>query len=523
MLLSTKTWAQPNDSQPFFVFLNQKAPVTSEFLQGFHPNSMLRRQKLGISFPQWSDLPFHAHHLDVIVSTGATIRHELRWIGAVSINASDSQINEIIKFDFVDHAEAMNCFQSLPAEFDFPELPKDTARQARLYHMVRDMMQLDTLQDLGLTGKGVRIAVFDAGFTGADTHGAFDHLRNSGRIETTCDFYGGKTTDVYHGSKHGTAVLGCLAGISHLGPIGAATEATYLLARTEHNQKEKPIEEDHWMAAAEWADRLGVDIISSSLGYAQKRYSPQQMDGLTSKVSHAAAMAVRKGILVVNSAGNEGQGKFRTIATPADADSVLSVGASYPMVKFVMPFSSTGPNARGVLKPEISAPGYVFTAGPFDNWVEMPGTSFACPLVAGVAACLWQANSTWNNMQIREKIIQAGHFYPYFDAALGNGVLDARYLFVDHPEFSPTFKLFFGRDSLFFVPDDSVLSKGSSQSPNGMPLHIANIGADGKLIAYTQMRLRGPEKRVYLPDPALGTELMRIWWQGYLMELKKNE
>ena len=186
--------------------------------------------------------------------------------------------------------------------------------------------------------------------------------------------------------------MSCVGGIMGSRQLGTAKDATFLLARTEHKSKEKAIEEDHWIAAAEWADQNGADIINSSLTYTDKRYTYTDMDGKTSPVSRAAAIAVRKGIHVICSMGNDGDRNWRYMGAPADVAEVISVGGSLPMLPKRIRFASIGPNALGVMKPNISAPGLVVSAKRNGKFGEIAGTSFSSPLVAGIVACLIQQN-----------------------------------------------------------------------------------------------------------------------------------
>jgi serine protease AprX len=223
------------------------------------------------------------------------------------------------------------------------------------------------------------------------------------------------------------AVLSCVAGRIEGIQIGLAIDAEFLLARTE-TWTEFFSEEEQWLAAAEWADKNGAHIINSSLGYTYHRYFPEQMNGKKSLVSRAANMAARKGILVVNSAGNEGDGKWKIIGTPADADSVLSIGGISPWTGFHTGFSSFGPTSDKRMKPNVTAYGHVIGAGP-GGLSQTQGTSFSGPLTAGFAACAKQARPNMTNMQLFKEIEKSADLYPYFDYAHGYGVPQASYFF----------------------------------------------------------------------------------------------
>ena len=277
----------------------------------------------------------------------------------------------------------------------------------------------------GIDGKGIRIAILDGGFPNYEQHEAFEHIRKDNRIIKTWDFTK-KNANVSRGVSHGTSTFSCIAGKKEDINIGMATGAEFLLAITEVNS-EPYKEEKWWLAAMEWADKNGANIISSSLGYVYQRYFPEEMDGHHSLVSEAARIAARKGMLVVNSAGNEATNKdWKTIITPADVDSVLSVGGIDPMTNFHINFSSFGPTSDGKMKPNVCAFGKVMAAEK-NGFGTMEGTSFSCPLVSGFAACAWQTKRELNNMQLFSEIEKSADLYPYFDYAHGYGVPQASY------------------------------------------------------------------------------------------------
>ncbi|MFH0866454.1 MAG: S8 family serine peptidase, partial [Bacteroidota bacterium] len=257
-----------------------------------------------------------------------------------------------------------------------------------------------------------------------DTSPVFEHIRKDGRIIKTWDFTRNKEF-VYTSISHGTSVMSCIAGIVNGKKIGLATGADFLLARTEV-RSEPFSEEENWLAAVEWADKNGADIINSSLGYTYHRYFPDQMDGKKSLVARAGNLAAKKGILVVNAAGNDGDNSWEVIGTPADADSVLSVGGIDPWTNYHISFSSFGPTTDDRMKPNVCALAHVTAAGK-NGMASMDGTSFASPLVAGFAACAWQTAKNLSSMQLFTEIQKSAELYPYFDYAHGYGVPQASY------------------------------------------------------------------------------------------------
>jgi serine protease AprX len=275
----------------------------------------------------------------------------------------------------------------------------------------------------GITGRGIRIAILDGGFPGTNSHPALKHLIDRKQIIATWNFVQNRE-NVYTGVAHGTAVLACVAGILDGRPIGLAPDAEFLLALTEKTGE--PLQEElNWAKAVDWAIDHGANIIQSSLGYTYQRYFTSDMDGKHSLAAKAAARAARMGVLVINCNGNEGQSKWKTVVTPADADSILSVGAIDPETGLVAGFSSVGPTSDKRLKPNVCAPGTVVTLNPKGGTRIMQGTSFSAPLITGFAACTWQLNRSLSAREIISLIEKSGHLYPYYDYSHGYGIPQA--------------------------------------------------------------------------------------------------
>lgn len=502
--------------QGYWVHFTDKDTAVSPAAD-FDAKALARRARLGIPFPQCDDYPVNAAYVAQVGSLVAATGHESRWLNAVAVQAAPQQVAALRALPFVQRVSPMEALQPVLAAAEWPLADgADSTMLHRLFEEQRELTEMAALEKAGLSGRGVRIAIFDAGFSGADAHVAFAHLRQNGQIKKTYDFVG-DDEDVYAHSNHGTAVLSCIAGLYEGCRIGAAVDAEFLLARTERNLREPKAEEDFWMAAMEWADREGADIISSSLGYAKPRYEYADMTGEKTLVTRAAAMAVRKGILVVNSAGNEGAGKFRYIAAPADADSVLTVAASYPMLAYRMPFSSIGPNARGVIKPEIAAPGYVLGAHKSGEYHVNAGTSFACPLMAGMAACLMQRWPDEDNMQIRQRILEAGSTYPYFDFDLGYGVFQAGRALADSvaDSVAPNLKARVDGDTVFVQIDKDALIADSARYKSGKPFRFRIVYANGSLGSYRTLLVKQADLKLVVPRRKGDRGKLEIWFQGY--------
>ncbi|MCP5115908.1 MAG: S8 family serine peptidase, partial [bacterium] len=295
-----------------------------------------------------------------------------------------------------------------------------------------EQIQVPAVHALGLHGEGVVIAVFDTGFTNLG-HEALAHLD----IAARWDFVNGdravdNNRDRGNGS-HGTETLSVLGGYAEGELVGPAFASTYLLAKTEDTESETPVEEDNWAAATEWAEALGADIISSSLGYLEfdsphPSYTFEDMDGKTAVTTRAAQMAARRGVVVVTSAGNEGfHASHNTLGAPADGRLVLAIGAVDTFDNRA-DFSSVGPTADGRIKPDVMAQGVlVKTASPRQprQYRLSDGTSFSCPLAAGVAALVLQAHPDWTVRRLRSALRSTADNADQPDKLMGWGVLDA--------------------------------------------------------------------------------------------------
>lgn len=504
----------PLATQHYWIFFKDK-DLALDPRADFSAQALMRRAKQGIAFPMIEDYPVNAVYVQSVTALVTETRHALRWFNAVSVAATPQQVAQVRQLPFVAEVAPFMPLETALAEHDEALAAADSAMLHQLFDNQRDLVHLQALENAGLTGKGLRIAVFDAGFSGADTHIAFALLRANNQIKLVKDFVSGGEK-VYGHSKHGTAVLSCIAGMYEGHRLGAAVDAEFLLARTERNLSEPKSEEDNWMAAMEWADQNGADIISSSLGYSKPRYDYADMTGSKTLVSQAAAMAVRKGILVVNSAGNEGSGKFRYIAAPSDADSVLTVGGAYPMLAVRMPFSSLGPNANGVLKPEICGPGFMLAAHKDGGYSTFAGTSFACPMVAGMAACIMQNWPDESNMQIKQRIIAAGNTYPYFDYGLGYGVLDAQKVLQAGPtDVPPTFAVEVVRDTFWITVDRVAMVRDSAKYKSGKPFSYHVVKPNGKLSSYKTILLNQKQLRFGIPPASAEQGKTEMWFQGY--------
>jgi subtilisin family serine protease len=268
----------------------------------------------------------------------------------------------------------------------------------------------------------------DSGFPGVNTTQPFARLRDSNKILGGYDFVL-RNQNFYTSNSHGTMVLATMGGYTENQLVGTAPDASYYLFITENATTENPIEESLWVEAAEEADRLGVDIINTSLGYFEYdnpaySHTYSRMNGTTTFISRGANIAFTRGMMVVVSAGNSGNSANPNIAAPADATNVLTVGAVDANKNYVT-FSSRGPSFDGRTKPDVMAKGLASTvATPSGNISTASGTSFSSPIVAGMVACLWQALPNKSATQIMQMIKQSSDNFSTPNADLGFGIPD---------------------------------------------------------------------------------------------------
>jgi len=419
----------------YWVFFSDKDGVEFDPYTYFDASVIIKRQAKHIPLVQFSDLPLREDYVEGLFEVTGNTGVSSRWFNSVAVKADKKTLSKILELPYViGIEEILLVSKTAEEEFD-PEInyTDDQLREAQI-----NAFGVKHFEETGIDGAGVRIAVFDGGFPGVDKSPMFQHLRESGRIIATWDFVK-KNEFVYDYNSHGTSVLTCIAGVLDGKKFGLAPGAEFLLARTEVT-REVFSEEENWLAAVEWADKNGADIISSSLGYTFNRYFPKNMDGKSTLVTRSANMAASKGMLVINAAGNDGDKKWEVIGAPADADSVLSIGGVSPDNGYHINFSSYGPTFDGRMKPNLVAFGKVATSNA-SKVKQSFGTSFATPLVSGFAACVMQIHPEWNNMEVFDELQKSGHLYPYFDYAHGFGVPQALYFTSLKPEAPPTFAI----------------------------------------------------------------------------------
>ncbi|MFA4851638.1 MAG: S8 family serine peptidase [Bacteroidales bacterium] len=410
--------------------------------------AITRRLNQGITI-KYNDLPVSPAYVDSIINTGVTLLCKSKWFNSVTIYTTDSlALAKIQSFPFVvgiDSVARINKNSQNPIFAQNNKLsPIDLSGKSAEYQNNNyanakinsydygfafnqiSMISADFLHNHEYCGQGMTIAVIDAGFWNVDSLSVFDSLWINNQILGFKDFVepGG---DVFRKHVHGMMVLSIMGGNIPGQIVGTAPKANYWLLRSEDAATENIIEEYNWASAAEFADSVGADVINSSLGYTVfdapwMDHTYSDMNGHTAPGSIAAAIAASKGIIVCNSAGNSGSDTWHYIGCPADADSILTVGAVDNKKKYAS-FSSTGPTADGRIKPTVVTQGQgTYVANTQGGVVSGSGTSFSSPVLAGAVACLWQAFPSKTYMQIIEAIKKSASQFNNPDSLLGYGI-----------------------------------------------------------------------------------------------------
>lgn len=421
-----------------FVYFNDK-PNKAAFYANpqseLSEKALTRRANLGIALND-QDAPLENSYVQNIVNLGFQVKDKSKWLNGVAVNATAAQIAQLESQPYVQSVESFVKFPTAPVQEKRNKFNAETALSKEVFPYGNGAAQIDqvnlrSLHVSGFTGKNITIAILDTGFPTVNTGSAYARLRNNGKIKGVYNFVS-KNTDVYNPSlnPHGSMCLGVIGGYIAGSFVGSAPDADFYLYATESGPLELPEEELYWIQAAEEADRVGADIISSSLGYGdffddpRYNYAYEDMDGSRSFVSRGAQIASDKGIIVVSANGNEANTSWQYLITPADNADVFSIGA-VDRWGYSSSFSSFGPNALGVIKPDASARGTETWMGYNTSATTASGTSFATPLAAGGIACLLQAvPATKPRNDIKNSLRTTASLAPQSDNQMGYGILN---------------------------------------------------------------------------------------------------
>jgi serine protease AprX len=417
------------------------------------PRALQRRTRYSIAIDSL-DLPVTPRYIDSVRLAGAvTILNSSKWLNQVTIKTTDAvALAKINNFSFVVSSVAIAqkiTEQSLPVNkildggitFPIPYLTNNiTAKTSvNIYNYGASNGQVhlhqgDFLHNNGFKGEGMQLSVLDAGFYHYLTLPTFDSARANNQILNVYDFVANETS-VDEDNTHGMQCLSTIAANMPGVFVGTAPKATYCLYRTEDVASETKIEEHNLAAGYERADSIGVDVCSVSLGYttfdfASQNYTYANMNGNTTMSAIASDIAAKKGMLPVVAAGNDGTGSWYYISTPADADSVMTVGAVDTLGN-IAAFSSYGPSSNGRIKPNVAATGLraVIANAGSGQPTYSNGTSFATPNIAGLTTCLWQAYPEYNNMTILDAMQKGANKYNAPDNRVGYGIPDMKKAF----------------------------------------------------------------------------------------------
>lgn len=401
----------------------------------FNPADLLseraiaRRLKAGIEVPDQKDLPVFHNYISQVSSLGFKLHCTSRWMNTALFKTSAPADTSLLAgLPFVDDIKIVKMPLTKGPQDDKLDFNTGEISASPPYDLPVSMLNGHPLHSSGFNGKGVLIAILDGGFINADQVSSLRDLRTRRGIVATYDFISNDAY-VYNYHSHGTAVLSVLAGNINGYILGTAPGASYILLRTEDGDTEFTVEEDFWAAGAEYADSAGADIISSSLGYSEfddatSSYKYSDLDGKTTFVTRAAEIAASKGILVVNSAGNERNKEWVRIIAPSDGANVLAAGA-VDAYENISVFSSAGPSYDGRVKPDNAALGVnVIVQVSLSGLATASGTSFSCPLLSGMSACLMQAVKEATNTDIIQAINASGDKYNSPDSLYGYGIPD---------------------------------------------------------------------------------------------------
>ncbi|MFV0590553.1 MAG: S8 family serine peptidase [Draconibacterium sp.] len=382
------------------------------------------------------DLPVNKTYIDSVLTLGVTYVHSSKWLNGITVATSYGNLDFILNWSFVKSVHLTKpgvTTKSANRKFSEEQIsevvPIDTGYYGASAHQV-EMMEGQFLHNLGYKGEGLHIAVLDGGFLKADELPALDSLWVNNQILGTKDFVNPQS-DFFSTDYHGMSVLSCMGGNYPGQLIGTAPEASYWLLRSEDAGSEYIVEEDNWAVAAEFADSVGADIINSSLGYytfddPSTNHTYADMDGETTRVTKAANVAASRGMLVFVSAGNERRNSWFRIIAPSDGPGVIGVGAVDEDLSPAL-FTSVGPAYNGNLKPNLAAMGVRSIAQLSSGSIgPISGTSFSSPILAGMAACLWQRYPGKSAIEIKEALEESGSKYLSPDSLVGYGIPNMR-------------------------------------------------------------------------------------------------
>lgn len=504
--------ARRNEALPrvWVYFRDKEIDSSEDLVRALHaveadlnPREADRRQRRNAPLDYY-DLPIPDEYMSALAGFG-TVHRTSRWLNAVSMVVTVEDARRIAELPFVAKLVPVRSAASshgwvsdaAPTGRD-PQPPFRGLGDPLEYGLSRAQLeQINVIEAHanGLSGAGVTVAVFDTGFY--HDHPAFQQAISEGRLLAQYDFVkDDEETQNEEGDpdsqhSHGTYTWSALGGFYSGELVGPAYGASFILAKTEDIETETPIEEDNWIAAAEWASGLGAELISSSLTYTSW-YEYEDMDGDTAPITIAADLGPSRGFLTVASAGNLGGAEWYYVGAPADGDSVLTVGA-VDLDNEVAYWSSRGPSFDGRTKPDVVALGvdtYCAIPPSFgEDFYWISGTSLSCPLVAGAAALVFEAQPTWSAISVRDALRYSGDSTKTPDNDRGWGLIDVMRA-VSFPAAAPELETpVVGAPKLTVSPNpspDRFRFEWQQPGPAGRSLIVQVLDATGREVARTE-------------------------------------
>lgn len=476
------------------------------------------------------DLPVNKTYIKEVVKLGAELVHSSKWLNGVTVKTqTDSFAIKVQELPFVKTVQLSKpnlSNKSAINKFYDPTLPKyepiDTSAYGSSVYQT-GILNGQFLHSQNYRGQGLVIAVIDGGFLNADKYEAFDSLWINNQILGTKDFVDQKS-DFFTTNYHGMSVLSCVGGNVPGKLVGTAPKADFWLLRSEDVESEYIIEEDNWVAAAEFADSVGADVINSSLGYTvfdapEMNHTYADLDGKTTRVTRGANIAASRGMLVFSSAGNEGNDSWKYIVAPSDGDLVIGVGA-VNRDRQPAPFTSYGPASDSDIKPNVAAVGwYTYLQRSNGELGYSSGTSFSSPVMAGMTACLWQANPQASAGQVKQALEQSAHLFNNPDSLLGYGIPDMK--IADQILKTSLVQQFETQNNWLVYPNpvNDVLFIQNQENRIDDDVRVSMINTDGKLIK--RWRFSGNKIVIHdIPKTPGGVYILKIN-SGYGNEIQK--
>ena len=436
ILLANSAFSQ----EDAWVYFNAKPNMQAFFdnpLSELSQRSLDRRTAQNIALDS-KDAPMHQPFIDQITATdGIVVLAKSKWFNALHVQGTEEAIRALTNLSFVERVDFANRLLNNPLRASTPKKAFKKMHKKFETDVVFNygnsgnqiqMLNGQLLHQQNYTGTGKIIAVMDGGFPGVNTASTFSRLRDNNQILGGYD-YVNRNADFYTGISHGAMVLSTMGGYKDGELVGTAPDASYYLFITEDGDNEWPLELSLWVEAAEEADRLGADILTTSLGYTEfdnpnYNFTYNDMNGITAFISKGVDMAFSRGMISVNSAGNSGNDPWHYISAPADAIHALAIGAVDSEGNYAS-FSSQGPSFDNRVKPDVVAQGQEsvlsFTNGTIGT---ASGTSFSGPIMAGMIACLWQALPDKTNSEIVQLVKESASLYANPTNELGYGIPD---------------------------------------------------------------------------------------------------